>query len=171
MTWSSATGISGCEAESGLGSLSRMALRTLIWLLPANARLPLTISYSTAPNAKMSVRASASFPSTCSGAMYWYVPTILPSAVNGLLMVFTDADVIAAIPPVGFANPKSSSFAPDLVNIMFPGFRSRCTMPFLWAFSSASAISIPRSSTCFTGNGPLSRRWARVCPSRSSITK
>ena len=35
------------------------------------------------------------------------------------------ADVIADMPAVGFANPKSSSFAPDLVNIMFPGLRSR----------------------------------------------
>jgi hypothetical protein len=38
-------------------------------LLPSNARLPVTISYSTVPKAKMSVRASASLPSSCSGDM------------------------------------------------------------------------------------------------------
>jgi hypothetical protein len=29
----------------------------------------------------------------------------------------------------GFASPKSISFAPDFVSMMFPGFRSRCTIP------------------------------------------
>ena len=31
----------------------------------------------------MSARASGSLPSSCSGAMYWKVPTMLPSAVSG----------------------------------------------------------------------------------------
>ena len=42
----------------------------LAWLSPGNARSPVAISYSTAPNAKMSVRASTARPSSCSGAMY-----------------------------------------------------------------------------------------------------
>ncbi len=41
-----------------------------------------------------------------------------------------------------FANPKSRSFAPVLVSMMFPGFRSRCVMPCRCALSSASAISM-----------------------------
>ncbi len=39
----------------------------------------------------------------------------------------------------GLARPKSRSLAPDLVSITLPGFRSRCTTPARWAFSSASA--------------------------------
>ena len=38
------------------------------------ARLPVTISYSTQPSEKMSLRASASSPPTCSGDMYPTVP-------------------------------------------------------------------------------------------------
>ena len=55
----------------------------LAWLAPSNAFFPVTISYTTAPNAKMSVRASASLPSNCSGAIYCSVPMIVPSAVRG----------------------------------------------------------------------------------------
>ena len=35
----------------------------------SNARLPVNISYSTSPRAKRSLRAEASRPSSCSGAM------------------------------------------------------------------------------------------------------
>ena len=38
-------------------------------LSPRNARRPVAISYITAPKAKMSLRASAGLPSSCSGAM------------------------------------------------------------------------------------------------------
>ena len=47
---------------------------------PSKALRPVSISYSTAPKAKMSVRASASLPSSCSGAMYCSVPRIVPCA-------------------------------------------------------------------------------------------
>jgi hypothetical protein len=73
----------GCTAEIGCGSEARMAATMLAWLFPVNARFPVAISYSTAPRAKMSERASASFPSTCSGDMYWNVPTTMPCAVRG----------------------------------------------------------------------------------------
>ena len=39
---------------------------------------PVAISYRTAPSAKMSVRCIGFLPSSCSGAMYWNVPTIVP---------------------------------------------------------------------------------------------
>ena len=42
--------------------------------------------------------------------------------------------------PLAFANPKSSNFAPDFVSMMLPGFRSRWTIPWRCALSSASAI-------------------------------
>ena len=40
------------------------------------------------------------------------------------------------------ANPKSSSFAPALVSMMLPGFRSRWMIPYRCALSKVSAISI-----------------------------
>ena len=104
-----------------------MAPIKLAWPVPLNAFCPVTISYTTPPNAKMSVLLSASLPSNCSGAMYWSVPRMAPSAVR-----FADACVgiwdigdITPLSPVSFANPKSSSFTPDLVIMMLPGFRSR----------------------------------------------
>ena len=50
---------------------------------PSNARRPVNISYTTAPKAKMSLRASASRPSSCSGDMYCGVPGIAPASVIG----------------------------------------------------------------------------------------
>ena len=44
MMYSNAAGVSGCDAEIGSGSFSRIALATLIWLLPANGLSPVTIS-------------------------------------------------------------------------------------------------------------------------------
>ncbi len=46
-----------------------MFIITLAVLVPSNARRPVAISYSVAPSAQMSLRASASRPSSCSGAM------------------------------------------------------------------------------------------------------
>ena len=43
---------------------------------------------------------------------------------------------------MSFARPKSSSLAPLFVSMMLPGFRSRWTMPWRCALSSASAISM-----------------------------
>ena len=80
---------------------------------------------------KMSLRASASFPSTCSGDMYWNVPTTNPCPVNGCVaiglvisMVRLEDDT-AAIAGVPLARPKSISFAPAFVSMMLPGFKSR----------------------------------------------
>ena len=100
-----------------------------------------------APNAKMSVRASASLPSSCSGAMYWNVPRIVPflrqvarpAPEHGRQRRHAPSCTGGAI---AFASPKSSSFTPDFVSITLPGFRSRCTIPCRCALSSASAISI-----------------------------
>src|SRR5258708_4123914 len=67
---SSAEGDKGCTLEIGGGSAARIAAIVEAVVLPSNARWPVTISYNTAPSAKMSLRASASLPSTCSGDMY-----------------------------------------------------------------------------------------------------
>jgi hypothetical protein len=92
----------------------------------------------------MSVRGSAGWPSSCSGAMYWKVPTIVPCSVSGLSSVRSDesASPVRGSSPVR-ARPKSRSFAPDCVSMTFPGFRSRWTMPCRWAASRAKAIWIP----------------------------
>lgn len=60
----------------GGASRSRIAAIRLACVLLSKALLPVSISYSTQPKAQMSVRASASLPSSCSGAMYWKVPRI-----------------------------------------------------------------------------------------------
>ena len=70
-----------------------------------------------------------------------------------------------------FASPKSISFAPVFVSMMFPGFRSRCVTPPRCAFSSPSQISIPYFNTCSGGSGPFLSRSASVSPSRNSITR
>jgi len=84
----------------------------------------------------MSVRASASRPSICSGAMYRNVPTIVPCAVMPASVV---ASVVPRAETTGafvFASPKSSSYGiggaeipPLRTRKMLPGFKSRCTMP------------------------------------------
>ena len=109
---------------------------------PSNGRCPATISYRTAPSAQMSLRASASRPSTCSGAMYCTVPRIVPCAVSGAAVasrVIPDIEIGAAAPR-SFATPKSSSFAPDLISMILAGLRSRWTMPALCAAPSALVI-------------------------------
>ncbi len=64
-----------------------MAEITLAWVSPSNALLLVAISYTTAPKAKISVRASTSLPSNCSGAIYCIVPMMVPFAVSGSLAV------------------------------------------------------------------------------------
>lgn len=59
-----------------------------------------------APNAKMSLRASASLPSICSGDMYCSVPTIAPAEVSG-----DDGlrRVVSVSPAGGVAGPGNRS--------------------------------------------------------------
>lgn len=63
-------GVMGCGCVIGGGSVVRMAAIRLARLFPENAGFPVIISWINSPKAKISVRASASFPSNCSGAMY-----------------------------------------------------------------------------------------------------
>ena len=71
------------------------------------------------------------------------VPTIVPSAVSGLVAVGATVRLVW-LPPVSMllARPKSSSLAPEAVSITLDGLRSRCTTPCRCALSRASAISI-----------------------------
>ena len=74
----------------------------------------------------MSLRASASRPMSCSGAMYGNVPSTAPTAVSGGA---APGETVDSASRSGldwcFERPKSSSFAPSFVNITLPGLRSR----------------------------------------------
>ena len=96
-TRSSAGGVIGATAEMGAGSSFMIDEISDACVAPENAFLPVAISYSTHPNEKMSVRPSASRPSSCSGAMYWNVPRIVPSCVRlfGMLPSAVGSDVTA----------------------------------------------------------------------------
>src|SRR5205807_7733438 len=93
-----------------VGSFSRIEAATLNWLFPSKARFPVTISYSSAPSEKMSLRPSTSFPCTCSGDMYWNVPTIIPFSVSGELAAGLDRftvklELADALEGTDFAKP------------------------------------------------------------------
>ena len=70
------------------------------------------------------------------------MPTIDPSRVPWSLIVGAcDRSGPAESPVVAFASPKSSTLTtPSGVTLMLAGFRSRWTIPFSCAASSASAI-------------------------------
>ena len=142
---SNSTGASAIRWDTGSGWWCRIDPIRLAWVAPANARSPVAISWSTQPSAHRSLRASASRPSSCSGAMYWKVPTIAPSRVSGWATVGEAATVRSLPPPTAAlrASPKSMSLAPVRVIITLPGLRSRWTTPARWARSSASAICAP----------------------------
>ena len=63
----------GCGTSDGsasqFGSRRTTAPSTSVMSSPSKARRPVSISYSTQPNAQMSLRLSASRPFACSGDM------------------------------------------------------------------------------------------------------
>ena len=60
---------------------------------------------------------------------------------------------------------------PSGVSLMFAGFRSRWTMPFSCASSSASAICCAIASASSSGNAPALQPLGEVSPSTSSIAR
>ena len=165
-------GHSGWIAGSGGGFEVRIDAARLARVVPENALRPAAISYSVAPSAKMSVRASAARPSSCSGAMYCGVPTTAPSTVSDRSsVVSTDGEPSAFSGAIARARPKSRSLAPDFVSMTLPGLRSRWTIPLRCAASRAAAISAPHRMTSGRGIGPRSSRAASVSPSTSSMTR
>ena len=64
-----ASGISGARVETEGGTSLRMEPITEAAESPSNGRRPIAISYNSDSRAQISVRASASRPSTCSGDM------------------------------------------------------------------------------------------------------
>ena len=142
---------------------------------PSNARLPVSISNSTQPNAQMSARLSTVFPRACSGDMYAAVPRIMPACVIAGVVIVGDIDEIRrrARPTgsIAFARPKSSTFTvPSARTLMFAGFRSRWMIPCSCAASSASAICFAIGNASSSGIAPRAIRCDRSSPSTSSIT-
>ena len=90
-TRSSAGGVNGTSCSIGVGVLARIAAITVEADLPSKARRPVSISYSTQPNAKMSARPSTSPPSICSGAMYCGVPTTVWAPVRAAMVAHSAA--------------------------------------------------------------------------------
>ena len=90
----------------------------LAWLLPSNALRPVDHLVEHARRRRRCrVRASASRPSSCSGAMYWNVPRIVPALGqrrSGQRRRAPTARTAACRVPSCLASPKSSSLAPAL---------------------------------------------------------
>ena len=105
----------------------------------------------------MSVRASASLPSTCSGAMYCSVPSIVPCAVTSsrvccarerFRLVRCRPLRQAEVEELGMSRPfvrlcRARSLPPSRDSMMLAGLRSRCTMFWRCALSSASISPRP----------------------------
>ena len=132
----------GRQLADQSGSLLTTASSTSGVVAPANARLPVSISYSTAPKEKISLRRSTGRPTACSGDMYAAVPRITPVRVWPSVSVGELAsDDGGGSSSSTLAKPKSSTFTtPSGVILMFAGFRSRWTTPRSCAYSSASMI-------------------------------
>ena len=119
---------------------------------PPNSRRPVSISYSTTPNAQMSARLSAVRPRACSGAH------VSGGAENHALLRHRRRQhrrarqrhcgaAAARRWRDHRARPKSSTFTTSSSRrLMFAGLRSRWMMPASCAASSASAIW-PRRAT------------------------
>ena len=156
------------------GSLVRTAASVSETVSPWNSRCPVSISYSTTPKAQMSARLSTGLPRACSGAMYAAVPSTVPARVTCSRVTVGECSGLPAggVSSVPLARPKSSTFTvPSGLILMLPGLRSRCTMPFSCAASSASAICRAMPNASSSGSGPCLSRSASVGPSTSSITR
>ena len=134
-----------------------------------NGDLPDSISYSTHPNEKMSVRWSTGSPRTCSGDMYPAVPSKAPVAVDG-----SGGSVGAwglGSGRVSLATPKSRILTcPSLVTNTLAGLRSRWMIPFSCAAARPCAIWTAVSTALRTARPPFLSRSRRVSPSSSSET-
>ena len=139
---------------------------------PSNALRPESISYSTAPKAQTSVRRSTALPRACSGDMYAAVPMTTPARVAAAVIVgecVASGEDRSAV--IAFARPKSRTLTlPSGRSFTLAGFRSRWTIPFSCAASSAAAIWRAMPSASSMGIGPPAMRSASVSPSTSSST-
>ncbi len=107
---SSLGGTSQFRRTADTGERSRIALKMRPDVSPRKGTLPVHISYSTAPKENRSVRASSSFPLTCSGDMYATVPIVVPGLVRScsvMSIVGLETDPADCGFAPSFARPKS----------------------------------------------------------------
>ena len=84
-------GITGGSAAQS-GSPRNTAASVSLMSSASNARFRVSISYSTHPNAQMSLRLSAGRPLACSGLMYAAVPRMTPIRVIAGLVIVGDCE-------------------------------------------------------------------------------
>ena len=164
----SSIGVDGGNASSS-GSLSRIFAMVSDAVSPANARRPVSISYTMQPNAQTSLRASAACPRACSGLMYAGVPRTTSLACDPRRRHSRGRR--RRIGGCGLARPKSSTLTtPSRRILMFDGLRSRWTIPASCAAPIASAICPATATASAVGIAPCLMRSDRSSPSTSSIT-
>ena len=133
-----ASGTSGRITRIARGVSRKTLLRTAGIESPPNARVPVNISYSTAPVEKMSERASTGLPSACSGDIYAAVPRTVPAAVAGPVVRVLSPGLLR---DCRLASPKSRILStPAPVTITLAGLMSRCTIPAACAAPRPEAI-------------------------------
>ncbi len=163
-------GVAAGSASHG-GSSRMTAAMISVADVPSNTRRPDSISNRTTPNDQISARRSTARPRACSGDMYAAVPRMTPASVASSNSV-GEADTSGTSVPVTMAraSPKSSTLTtPSPRSLTLAGLRSRCTTPWSWAYSSASAICRAMAIASTLGSGPSASRSARVVPSTSSM--
>ena len=96
--WRSSAGVSAGNASQA-GSFLNTYASVSNTSSPANARLPVNISYSTTPNAQTSALLSTRLPLACSGLMYAAVPRMTPSRVVSRVSVGTSSCRRQVFPP------------------------------------------------------------------------
>ena len=146
------------------------------------ARCPVSISYSTTPNAQMSARWSTALPLRLLGRHVGRgAEDHARLRHRGRVIVgecSTSAfDARRAAGSIALARPKSSTFTvPSARTLMFAGLRSRWMMPCSCAASSASAICRAIGSASSSGIGPRAMcaatgRRPRPVPSRGRVSR
>ena len=122
---------------------------------PRTRVVPDSISYSTQPNAQMSVRLSTGSPRACSGLMYAGVPAIMPGLAERRDRAAHASSAWLRARSNAFARPKSSTLTvPSALSAMLDGFRSRWMTPCSCAASRAAAICRAISSASGIGRPP-----------------
>ena len=131
-----------CEIAGGCEE--RIAAIRLAWALAVECALPRRHLVEHRAEREDVRRASASLPSSCSGAMYWNVPRIVPSSVSGSQRRQSRSG--SRRDERGWrrlGQAEVQQLHARLRQHDVAGFRSRWTIPCRCALSSASAISIP----------------------------
>ncbi len=140
------------------GVLWMWAKAMAIGVSPSNGSWPVTISKSTAPRAYRSADRLTAPPRACSGERYCTDPKTVPACV-----MVTELNARAI--------PKSVTFTwASGVSRMFCGLMSRCTIPWLWANSNASATCAAICNARSGASRPSRRMYSlRLAPSTYSM--